>query len=113
MGVESFCGLPAVCAGVHPCGSLCDVFAAGLSAVCGDTGLLGCVYRSHAGHSTTLLQLSEQIHRGHEVGAVPHAYISSTESVSESVYENSSHTGFHSDHLYLGFFYLDLGICCI
>lgn len=65
--VESLRGLHAVRVGLHAGGSLRHLPPAGLCIVRGDPGLPGCLHWSNAGHTATLLQLSEQIHRGHEV----------------------------------------------
>lgn len=65
--MESLHGLRAVRTGLHPCGGLHHLPPPGLGAVCGDPGLPGCVHRSNAGNAAAVLQLPEQVHRGHEV----------------------------------------------
>lgn len=65
--MESLRGLLAVCSGLHAGSGLHHLPPPGLHGVCGDPGLPGRVHRSNAGHTAALLQLSEQIHRGHEV----------------------------------------------
>lgn len=65
--MESLRGLRAVRAGLHAGGGLHHLPPPGLCAVRGDPGLPGRLHRSNAGHTAAPLQLSEQVHRGHEV----------------------------------------------
>lgn len=65
--MESLCGLHTVRAGLHPGGGLHHLPLLGLYIVRGDPGLPGRLHRSNAGDAAAPPQLSEQIHRGHEV----------------------------------------------
>jgi len=67
LAVESLLGLHAVRAGLHADGGLRHLPLPGLGAVRGEPGLPGRLHRGDAGHAAALLQLSEQVHGGHEV----------------------------------------------
>lgn len=67
LAVESLPGLHAVRAVLHADGRLRHLPLPGLDAFRGDPRFPGCLHRGDAGNPAALLQLPEQIHRGHEV----------------------------------------------